>query len=223
MNISVLIADDQSLIRTAVGALISHEPGLELSGAAIDGSDAVAQARHLRPNVVLMDIRMPVMDGIAATAQICSDPDLSETKVLVLTTFEEEEYVLQALRAGASGFIGKGTEAPELMSAIRIVHEGEALLSPRATRALIDRYTRPPEPAQLTVPAELRALTEREREVLLRVGQGQSNVYIAQDLFISVQTAKTHVNRIMSKLAVHDRAQLVIITYEAGLLRPGTK
>lgn len=223
MTVTVLVADDQSLIRTAVGALISHEPGLELSGAAVDGADAVAQARHLHPDVVLMDIRMPVMDGIAATAQICSDPDLSDTRVLVLTTFEEDEYVLKALRAGASGFIGKGTEAPELMAAIRVVHDGEALLSPRATRALIDRYTRHPEPAQLPVPAELRALTEREREVLLRVGQGQSNIHIAHDLFISVQTAKTHVNRIMSKLAVHDRAQLVIITYEAGLLRPGPK
>jgi DNA-binding NarL/FixJ family response regulator len=170
---------------------------------------------------VLMDIRMPVMDGIQATAAICADPELSATRIIVLTTFEEDEYVLQALRAGASGFVGKGTEAGDLMNAIRTVHGGDALLSPRATRALIDRYTAPAAPATLVVPAALALLTERELEILLLVAGGQPNGAIAENLVISPHTAKTHVNRMMTKLGVHDRAQLVIIAYESGLLVPG--
>ncbi|MGY4858839.1 response regulator transcription factor [Cryobacterium sp. AP23] len=219
--ISVVLADDQSLIRTAVAELVSHEEGFSVAGQAGDGREAVELVRELRPDIVLMDIRMPVMDGIQATAAICADPALAATRIIVLTTFEEDEYVLQALRAGASGFVGKGTEARDLMNAIRTVHGGEALLSPRATKALIDRYTAPAEPTELVVPAALALLTEREREILLLVGRGHANAAIAGELVISPHTAKTHVNRMMTKLGAHDRAQLVIIAYESGLLVPG--
>ena len=219
--ISVMIVDDQALIRAAVSELVSHEDGLTVAGDAANGREAVEQARLLRPDVILMDIRMPVMDGIQATEAICSDPLLASTRIVILTTFEEDEYVLHALRAGASGFIGKGTEAADLMHAIRMVHDGEALLSPRATKALINRYITPAEAPALAVPAELVTLTERELEILVLVGQGQSNADIAARLSISPQTAKTHVNRVMQKLGVHDRAQLVIIAYESGLLIPG--
>jgi DNA-binding NarL/FixJ family response regulator len=219
--ISVVLADDQSLIRTAVAELVSHEEGFSVAGQAGNGREAVELVRQTRPDIVLMDIRMPVMDGIQATAAICADPDLAATRIIVLTTFEEDEYVLQALRAGASGFVGKGTEAADLMNAIRTVHGGDALLSPRATKALIDRYTAPAEPAALVVPAALALLTEREREILLLVGRGNANGAIAAELVISPHTAKTHVNRMMTKLGAHDRAQLVIIAYESGLLLPG--
>jgi DNA-binding NarL/FixJ family response regulator len=219
--ISVVLADDQSLIRTAVAELVSHEPGFEVVGEAANGREAVDLVHALHPDVVLMDIRMPVMDGIQATDAICRDPSAAGTRIVILTTFEEDENVLLALRAGASGFIGKGTEAAELMHAIRVVHDGEALLSPRATKALIGRYTAPVEAAPLRVPDELRLLTEREREILVLVARGLSNAEIAKDLVISPQTAKTHVNRMMTKLAAHDRAQLVIVAYESGLLVPG--
>jgi DNA-binding NarL/FixJ family response regulator len=219
--ISVVLADDQALIRTAVAELVSHEDGFRVAGQAGNGREAVDLVRQTRPDIVLMDIRMPVMDGIQATAAICADPELSATRIIVLTTFEEDEYVLQALRAGASGFVGKGTEAGDLMNAIRTVHGGDALLSPRATRALIDRYTAPATPATLVVPAALALLTEREMEILLLVAGGQPNGAIAENLVISPHTAKTHVNRMMTKLGVHDRAQLVIIAYESGLLVPG--
>jgi len=219
--ISVVLADDQSLIRTAVAELVSHEEGFSVAGQAGNGREAVDLVRRARPDIVLMDIRMPVMDGIQATAAICADPDLAATRIIVLTTFEEDEYVLEALRAGASGFVGKGTEAADLMNAIRTVHGGDALLSPRATKALIDRYTAPVEPVALVVPAALALLTEREREILLLVGRGHANGRIADELVISPHTAKTHVNRMMTKLGAHDRAQLVIIAYESGLLVPG--
>jgi DNA-binding NarL/FixJ family response regulator len=220
--ISVVLADDQALIRTAVGELVSHEPGFVVAGEASNGREAIDQVRALRPDIVLMDIRMPVMDGIQATQEICADPLLAATRIIILTTFEEDEYVLQALRAGASGFIGKGTEAADLMTAIRVVHEGEALLSPRATKALIDRYVTPAAQPVLSIPAELRLLTDREREILMLVGRGLSNTAMAELLVISPQTAKTHVNRMMSKLGAHDRAQLVITAYESGLLVPGS-
>jgi DNA-binding NarL/FixJ family response regulator len=219
--ISVVLADDQSLIRTAVAELVSHEEGFSVAGQAGNGREAVDLVRATRPDIVLMDIRMPVMDGIQATAAICADPALAATRIIVLTTFEEDEYVLQALRAGASGFVGKGTEAAELMNAIRTVHGGDALLSPRATKALIDRYTAPAAPAALVVPSALGLLTERELEILLLVGRGHANGQIADELVISPHTAKTHVNRMMTKLGAHDRAQLVIIAYESGLLVPG--
>lgn len=221
--ITVLLADDQALIRTAVGDLVQHEEGLSVVGEAVNGQQAVDRVRALRPDIVLMDIRMPVLDGIAATRAICADPSLAGTRILILTTFEEDEYVLQALQAGASGFIGKGAEAVQLIEAIRTIHRGEALLSPRATQALIDRYLAPAAEPTLHVPAELRLLTEREREILVLVGQGLSNAEIADLLVISPQTAKTHVNRVMTKLYAHDRAQLVIVAYESGLLQPGRR
>jgi DNA-binding NarL/FixJ family response regulator len=220
--ITVMLADDQALIRTAVAELVSHEPGFSVVGQAGNGKEAVALALELKPDIILMDVRMPVMDGIQATAAICADPSLADTRVVILTTFEEDEYVLQALRAGASGFIGKGTEAGDLMNAIHLVYAGDALLSPRATKALIDRYVQPAPQVALKIPAELEQLTDREREILLLVGRGRSNAAIAAELVISPQTAKTHVNRMMSKLGAHDRAQLVITVYESGLLVPGS-
>lgn len=222
-DISVLVVDDQPVIRTAVANLVAHERGLSVIGEAASGAEAVRQARRLRPAVVIMDIRMPDGDGIAATRRICADPHLSETRVLILTTFEDEAYVVDALRAGASGFIGKGADPQEIVAAVRTVHAGDALLSPRATRALLDRYARFGRQAAASAdrPADLSTLTEREGEVLVMVAQGLSNAQIAEALFISPLTAKTHVNRIMTKLGAHDRAQLVIAAYENGLVQPG--
>lgn len=217
---TVLIVDDQALIRAAVRDLLDADADVEVTGEAVDGAQAVGLARRTRPDVVLMDIRMPVLDGIAATARICADADLADTRVLILTTFEEDEYLVQALRAGASGFIGKGAEPDEIVRAVKAVHAGESLLSPAATRSLITRYVLPRTAAE-SVPPALADLTEREREVLLLVARGRSNDEIAADLVISPHTAKTHVKRIMTKLAAHDRAQLVILAYESGLLTPG--
>lgn len=219
--ISVLLADDQTLIRTAVSELVSHEPGFEVVGDAVNGRDAVERVRALRPDIVLMDIRMPVMDGIEATEEIRKDSGLDATRIIILTTFEEEDYVLRALRAGASGFVGKGTGAQELMNAIRTVHEGESLLSPRATRALIERYLSPVTASPLAVPVVLHMLTDREGEILVLVAQGLSNSEISHQLVISPHTTKTHVSRMMTKLGAHDRAGLVIIAYQSGLLMPG--
>ncbi|NYD67923.1 response regulator [Agromyces atrinae] len=216
---TVLVVDDQSLIRQAVSEILTHESGISVVGEAVNGREAIALATSLRPDIVLMDIRMPEVDGIEATAAICADPDLSETRVLILTTFEEDEYLVAALRAGASGFIGKGAEPDEIARAVRSVHAGDALLSPTATRALISKFLQPA--SSLPTPPELAMLTDREREVLLLVARGRSNQEIADDLVISPHTAKTHVNRIMSKLYAHDRAQLVILAYESGLLAPG--
>ncbi|PUB20298.1 LuxR family two component transcriptional regulator [Promicromonospora sp. AC04] len=219
--ISVLIADDQALIRSAIADLITHSGDLAIAGEAADGHQALALARERRPDLVLMDIRMPGMDGIAATREICADPDLSAVRVLVLTTFEEDEYIVAALRAGASGFIGKGAEREEIAAAIRAVHRGDALLSPTATRTLIDRYVHSARLHTSEPPRALDDLTERESEVLALVGTGRSNGDIADLLAISPHTAKTHVNRIMTKLNAHDRAQLVIAAYENGLVQPG--
>lgn len=220
--IRVLIVDDQALIRQAVADILTGEDNIEITGQAVDGADAYTQARQDRPDVIVMDIRMPVLDGIEATARICADPELTDTKVLILTTFEEDEYLLAALRAGASGFIGKGSEPDEIVHAVRAVHAGDALLSPTATRSLITRFAHTAPAAPLTQVAELSELTEREQEVLLLVARGKSNQDIADELVISPHTAKTHVNRVMVKLHAHDRAQLVIIAYETGLLIPGT-
>jgi DNA-binding NarL/FixJ family response regulator len=218
----VLVVDDQPLIRQAVADILTSQPDVTVTGQAVDGADAIRQARRDRPDVVVMDIRMPHMDGIEATARICSDPTLAGARVLILTTFEEDEYVVAALRAGASGFIGKGAEPDDIVTAVHAVHAGDTLLSPAATRALVARYITAPGAGQdpAAVP-ELAELTEREREVLLLVARGRSNQEIAEALVISPHTAKTHVNRVMGKLGAHDRAQLVIIAYETGLLTPG--
>lgn len=219
--ITVLVVDDQSLIRQAVTDILTGEDGIEVAGEAVNGRQAVRLARELTPDVIVMDIRMPDLDGIGATAEICADPNLAVTKVLILTTFEEDENLIAALRAGASGFVGKGAEPEEIVRAVRAVHAGDALLSPTATRNLIDRFISVAPGQQLVLP-ELKELTEREHEVFLAVARGQSNQEIADRLFISPHTAKTHVNRIMTKLHTHDRAQLVIIAYETGLITPGT-
>lgn len=220
--ISVLVVDDQPLVRQAVSDILASAD-LAVVGTAADGADAVELARSLRPDVVVMDIRMQRMDGIEATALICRDDELSDTRVLILTTFEEDENLLGALRAGASGFIGKGAEPDDIVRAVEAVHAGDALLSPAATRSLINRLVAVPAPGDpnASLPRD-EQLTERELEVLTLVARGRSNQEIADDLVISVHTAKTHVNRIMAKLHAHDRAQLVIFAYETGLLRPGT-
>ncbi|MFJ2369884.1 response regulator [Microbacterium sp. NPDC087665] len=220
--IRVLVVDDQALIRQAVTDILDGQPDIDVVGQAADGREAVTSASALRPDVIIMDIRMPNVDGIAATAEICGDPSLQDVRILILTTFEEDEYLVAALRAGASGFIGKGAEPEEIPRAVRSVHAGDALLSPLATRALIDRFVALPvrDPASPGIP-ELASLTDREREVLLMVARGRSNQEIATDLFISPHTAKTHVNRIMTKVHAHDRAQLVILAYESGMLVQG--
>ncbi|NRG41199.1 response regulator [Rathayibacter sp. VKM Ac-2804] len=219
---TVLVVDDQPLIRQAVTDILGSASGIEVVGEARTGREAVELATRLRPDVVLMDIRMPELDGIGATALICADPELAATKVLILTTFEEDEYLIAALRAGAGGFLGKGAEPEEIAAAVRAVHAGDSLLSPAATRSLITRYVlAPPASPPLVEPPEFAQLTDREREVLLLVARGRSNQEIADDLVISPHTAKTHVNRIMTKLSAHDRAQLVIAAYESGLLTPG--
>jgi DNA-binding NarL/FixJ family response regulator len=221
---TVLIVDDQFLIRQAVREILDNEADISVVGEAVNGRDAVNLATSLNPDVVLMDIRMPELNGIEATQAICAAPALENTRVLILTTFEEDEYLVAALRAGASGFIGKGAEPDEITRSVRAVHAGDALLSPAATRALITRYVLPgsgtPGTA-LAVPPALAQLTDREREVFLLVARGRSNQEIADELVISPHTAKTHVNRIMAKLHAHDRAQLVILAYESGMLAPG--
>ncbi|PRA83494.1 response regulator transcription factor [Microbacterium sp. MYb66] len=218
--ITVIIADDQPLVRQAVRDILT-DGGIRVIGEAATGVDAVRAVGDDAPDVVVMDIRMPGLDGIAATAQICGGDSGGRTRVLILTTFEEDDYVVAALRAGASGFIGKGAEPDDIVDAVRVVHRGEALLSSAATRALIERSVLPQHPRPDAWESEpLRQLTEREREVLLLVAGGASNQDIAEGLVISPHTAKTHVNRIMSKLHARDRAQLVIQAYESGLVIP---
>ncbi|MFF4889363.1 response regulator [Micromonospora chersina] len=219
MTVRVLLADDQTLIRAGFRVLIDSAPDLTVVGEAATGREAVARARDTRADVVLMDIRMPDLDGLAATREITADEDLAGVRVLVLTTFEVDEYVFEALRAGASGFLGKGVEPAELLDAIRTVAAGDALLSPKATRGLIARFLAQPEPEPPASPDRLRALTEREREVLTLVATGLSNEQIAERLVVSPLTAKTHVNRAMAKLGARDRAQLVVFAYQTGLVR----
>jgi DNA-binding NarL/FixJ family response regulator len=215
----VLLADDQALIRAGFRVLIESAPDLAMAGEAANGIDAVSAAQSLRPDVVLMDIRMPVLDGLEATRRIVGDPELAGVHVLILTTFESDENVFEALRAGASGFVLKDIEPNDLLNAIRVVASGEGLLSPSVTRRLIAEFaTRPVLRNKL---AELSSLTERELEILRYVGEGQSNTDIADALVVSPATVKTHVNRIMSKLDAHDRAQLVVAAYESGLVVPG--
>ena len=216
----MLIADDQALVRAGFSALLEAEDDLEVCGEASDGEEAVRLARALAPDIVLMDVRMPRMDGLEATAAITSDARLADTKVVVLTTFELDEYVFGALRAGASGFLLKDLETADLLSAIRVVNDGEALLAPRVTRRLIEAFARSPE-RNLVTPPSLDELTAREREVLALVGAGLSNAEIADRLVLSPLTAKTHVSRLLMKLGARDRAQLVVVAYESGLVVPG--
>jgi DNA-binding NarL/FixJ family response regulator len=218
--VRVLLVDDQALVRAGFSALIDAEDGLEIAGTAADGEEAVAAARATRPDVVLMDVRMPKMDGLEATAQIVADPALAGTKVVVLTTFELDEYVFGALRAGASGFLLKDVEPAELVAAIRVAATGEALLAPRITRRLIEAYVAQPQPATPRELPELDDLTAREREVLALVAAGLSNQEIAQQLVVSPLTAKTHVSRVLMKTGARDRAQLVVLAYESGLVIP---
>lgn len=221
MTTRVLLADDQALIRAGFKVLIDSAPDLEVVGEAATGREAIDRARSSRADVILMDIRMPDLDGLEATRQITVDEDLAGVRVLILTTFEVDEYVVSALRAGASGFLSKGVEPGELLEAIRVVARGDALLSPKATRSLIARFLSQPEPGPLPAPAQLDGLTEREREILALVAVGLSNDEIAERLYLSPLTAKTHVNRAMTKLGARDRAQLVVIAYQSGLVRPG--
>jgi DNA-binding NarL/FixJ family response regulator len=221
--IRILIADDQPLIRAGLRGILELEEDIEVVGEAASGREAVDQVRDRAVDVVLMDIRMPGVDGIEATAEICADPRLGGVRVLVLTTFETDEHVVAALRAGASGFLGKGAEPEVIVDAIHVVAGGDALLSPAATRSLIERFLGEPRDDARTqdepVAARVAGLTEREREILALVGEGRSNDEIADHLVISPHTVKTHVNRAMMKLDAHDRAQLVVIAYESGLLR----
>lgn len=218
-KIRVLVADDQELVRRGFCALIAAEDDLEVVGQASNGSEAIDQAFMTRPDVILMDIRMPELDGIAATKRITSDRRLAGTRVLVLTTFDLDQYVYDALRGGASGFLLKDTAPQQLLDGIRIVAAGDALIAPGITRRLITEFAARPGPAsEATVLAEL---TSREREVLAEVGRGRNNAEIAERLFISPLTAKTHVSRIMAKLTARDRAQLVVVAYETGLITPG--
>ncbi|MFC9735695.1 response regulator [Streptomyces roseolus] len=221
--IRVVLADDQTLVRAGFRSILSDEDDIEVAGEAGDGEAAVALAAELRPDVVLMDIRMPVLDGLEATRRITADPRLDGVKVVILTTFDEDEHVYGALRGGASGFLVKDTEPMELLHAVRVVARGDALIAPAVTRRLIAEFAgragpsgRRPDPAP-----RLDVLTDREREVLGLVGAGLSNDEIAGRLVLSPATAKTHVSRTMTKLGVRDRAQLVVLAYESGMITPG--
>lgn len=222
MTIQVLIADDQAMVRAGFAALLDAQQGIRVVGQAPDGAAAVRLARELKPDVVLMDVRMPELDGIEATRRLLQPerPLPHVPKVVMLTTFDIDDYVYDALQAGASGFLLKDALPEELVHAVRVVAAGDALLAPSITRRLIERFaTRPAEPSRATL--QLAGLTEREREVLVLVGRGLSNTEIAADLFIGEQTVKTHVSKILAKLHARDRVQLVITAYDAGLVAPG--
>jgi DNA-binding NarL/FixJ family response regulator len=219
-----LIVDDQAMVREGFAAVLAAQPGMAVVGQAADGAEAVRQARHLRPDVVLMDVRMPVMDGLEAARQILgTEPGPHPVRVLMLTTFDLDDYVYAALRAGASGFLLKDATAAELVHAVRVVAGGDALLAPSVTRRLIADFTRQPS-ANSPPPPEYRALsalTSRETEVLTLIARGMSNTEISDTLFIAEQTTKTHVSRILAKLDLRDRAQAVVLAYETGLITPG--
>jgi DNA-binding NarL/FixJ family response regulator len=222
VTIRVLLADDQALLRGTFRMLIDSTPDMEVVGEAANGREAVELAGPLRADVLLMDIRMPELDGLAATRLICQDPDLAGVRVLILTTFEFDEYVAEALRAGASGFLGKGMRPEELLEAVRTVAAGDSLLSPTATRSLITRFLAQPQRSGTADPARLDVLTPRERDLMGLVALGLSNDEIAERLFLSPLTVKTHINRAMAKLGARDRAQLVVIAYQCGLVLPGS-
>ena len=217
--IRVLLVDDQVLVRAGLRALVDAEPGMTVVGEAGDGDAAVESARAEHPDVVLMDIRMPGTDGLTATQRISADPSLAGVRVVILTTFEEDDYVFEAIRGGAAGFLVKDTEPAELLRAIRTVVAGDSLLSPRATRSLVEAYATHAKPASLA--PGLDVLTDRERQVMQLVAVGLTNAEIAERLFVSPMTTKTHVSRAMIKLGARDRAQLVVFAYETGLVTPG--
>jgi DNA-binding NarL/FixJ family response regulator len=219
MTTRVLVADDQALVRGSFRILVDTATDLATVGEAATGAEAVELARRVRPDIVLMDVRMPGMDGIEATRLITTDPATAAVRTLILTTFDIDEYVFAALRAGASGFLLKDTPPADLLAAIRIVAAGDALLAPGPTRRLIAEFTRRPEPEQRSA-AELDELTDRERDVLILIGRGLSNTEIASHLNISLSTTKTHIGRLLMKLAARDRAQLVIAAYDARLVHP---
>jgi DNA-binding NarL/FixJ family response regulator len=221
MTIRVVVADDQVLVRSGFSVLLAGEPDIDVVGEAGNGAEAVALAASERPDVMLMDVRMPVMDGLEATRRISRDETLARTRVVILTTFDLDEYVHEALRAGASGFLLKDTLPVDLLNAVRVVAAGDALISPRITRRLIEEFARRPDPATPTANAALEQLTEREHEVLGLVAKGQSNAEIAAQLYVSHATVKTHVSRLLMKLDARDRAQLVMIAYETGVASPG--
>ena len=223
MTIRVVVADDQVLVRSGFTMLLAGEADIEVVGEASNGVEAVALAASAHPDVMLMDVRMPVMDGLEATRRISSDPSMASTRIVILTTFDLDEYVHEALRAGASGFLLKDTLPVELLTAVRVVADGDALIAPRITRRLIEEFARRPEPsAASAASAALDQLTDREREVLELVAKGQSNAEIAAGLYVSHATVKTHVSRLLMKLDARDRAQLVMIAYETGAATPGT-
>ena len=219
MTIRVLVADDQALVRGSFRVLVDTAPDLTSVGEAATGAEAVELARREQPDIVLMDIRMPGLDGIEATRQLTAAPETAAVRVLILTTFDLDEYVFAALRAGASGFLLKDTPPAELLAAIRVVAAGDALLAPGVTRRLIAEFTRRPEPQRRPAPARPE-ITEREREVLTLIGLGLSNTEITAQLHVSLSTAKTHVGRLLMKLGARDRAQLVIAAYDHGLVGP---
>ncbi len=214
MSVKVLIADDQAMVRAGFAALLGADPDITVVGEAVDGADAIARARELRPDVVLMDVRMPNMDGIEATRALLADQ--KPPRVLMLTTFDIDEYVYEAIRAGASGFLLKDALPDELIAAVHVIARGDSLLAPSVTRRMIEHFVSA-SPARQT-PVELELLTPREREVLIQVARGLSNTEIAEVLVIAEQTVKTHVSRVLSKLGLRDRAQLVVAAYESGLV-----
>jgi DNA-binding NarL/FixJ family response regulator len=220
MTIRVAIADDQPLVRAGFTTMVSYADDLVLVGEAESGADAVAVAKRVRPDVFLMDIRMPGLDGLDATRRITGDPELAGVRIIMLTTFDLDDYVYEALRSGASGFLLKDARPEDILTAVRVVAAGEALLAPSVTRRLIERFAAQPSSAARP-PSALAQLTERESEVFVPVAQGLSNAEIANQLYISLFTAKTHVSRILTKLNARDRAQLVMHAYETGLVTPG--
>ena len=222
MTLNVVVADDQALVRSGFSMLLSGEADIDVVGQAANGAEAVALAASQQPDVMLMDVRMPVMDGLEATRRISGDPSLAATRVVILTTFDLDEYVHEALRAGASGFLLKDTLPVDLLNAVRVVAAGDALISPKITRRLIEEFARMPEPGVAAATgALLEQLTDREREVLELVAKGRSNAEIATDLYVSHATVKTHVSRLLMKLDARDRAQLVMIAYETGVATRG--
>ena len=218
MTIRVVVADDQGMVRSGFSTLLNAQPDIEVIGEAVNGQDAVARAVDLRPDVILMDVRMPVLDGLQATRQITGMDD--PPRILILTTFDLDDYVFEALRAGASGFLLKDASAGELAEAVRVVAAGDGLLAPAVTRRLIAEFARMGGP-RLPARKNLKELTERETEVLALVARGMANAEIARYLVVAEQTVKTHVSRVLMKLGLHDRAQAVVFAYESGLVRPG--